>query len=176
MSLTRELFGGAITVNIPTILIDASNLRQIPDTQEVFLHPKSGESLIVEVLQSVDRPDPQEAAKFHFESLAHDNSAVGQQVHETSVSPTHNGQTPAPVLLYGTQLIPKFNATTPDEVQILLALYRVPNKHVDLVMTMNVPTKAADGGAVTKEELAEARRTFEVAASSLNIVKFELFA
>lgn len=36
-----------------------SDLRQVPDTQEVFLYPDSGVSIIVEILQSVE---PTEAA------------------------------------------------------------------------------------------------------------------
>lgn len=86
------------------------------------------------------------------------------------------GDTPAPVLLSGTQNVPKFNQTQPDEVQIFLALYRVASKNVDLVMTMNVPTRSSDGGAVTAAGLEEARKIFDVAAPSLKIVDFGLFA
>ena len=114
--------------------------------------------------------------RFHFNALAHDNSAVGETVLEVSPSSTRNGETPAPVLLYGTQNVPKFNATVPDEVQIFLALYRIPNKNVDLVMSMNVPTKSADGGAVSADELAASKTVFQTAASSLTIVNFGLFA
>ena len=39
-----------------------------------------------------------------------------------------NGNTPAPIVLRGTQLVSKFNATELDEVQILLALFRVETK------------------------------------------------
>lgn len=92
------------------------------------------------------------------------------------MSSNHKGETPAPILLIGTQLIPKFNATVSDEVQIFLALYRIPSKNVDLVMSMNVPTKAEGGGVVSSDELTASKRIFETAASSLNIVDFGLFA
>ena len=114
--------------------------------------------------------------RFHFNALAHDNSAVSETVLEVSSSSARNGETPAPVLLYGTQNVHKFNATVPDEVQIFLALYRIPNKNVDLVMSMNVPTKSTDGGAVSADELAASRNVFQTAASSLTIVDFGLFA
>jgi hypothetical protein len=67
-SVTRDLFGGAITAVLPSRLIDASyvltlsyefylpffsNIRQIPDTQEVFLYPESNVSIIVEILERV---------------------------------------------------------------------------------------------------------------------------
>jgi hypothetical protein len=32
----RELFGGAITIQLPNSFIDSSNLRQVPDHQEIF--------------------------------------------------------------------------------------------------------------------------------------------
>ncbi len=41
-----------------------SDLRQVPDTQEVFLYPDSGVSIIFEVLQRVDKEDDQDAARY----------------------------------------------------------------------------------------------------------------
>ena len=78
--------------------------------------------------------------------------------------------------MYGTQTVQKFNSKTADEVRILLALYRVKDKDVDLVMTMNVPMTTADGGAVSEEDWTEAKGVFEVAAKSLRIVDYGLFA
>lgn len=48
-----DLFGGAITVDLPPGLIDASDLRQVPDTQEVFLSPHSDVSYIFDITESV---------------------------------------------------------------------------------------------------------------------------
>lgn len=70
----------------------------------------------------------------------------------------------------------KFNSQTTDEVRILLALYRVPHKNVDLVMTMNVPMTSADGGAVSEDDWGSARGIFDEAARSLRIVDYGLFA
>jgi hypothetical protein len=41
------LYGGAIMTNMVNYWVDASNLRTIPDHQEVFLHPDEDVSLIV---------------------------------------------------------------------------------------------------------------------------------
>lgn len=49
----RDLYGGAITVNLPTNFIDSSNLRLIPDHQEVYLSPKTLTSVIFEINQFV---------------------------------------------------------------------------------------------------------------------------
>ncbi|KAI0670595.1 Mog1p/PsbP-like protein [Trametes maxima] len=177
MSGLRELFGGAITAALPANLIDASDFRQVPDTQEVFLFPDSSISIIVEVLESVSATDLREAAGQHFDALAHDNDARSQTVNETlDVTNDSAGATPHPVVLYGTQTVQKFNREAADEVRILLALYRVPQKNVDLVMSMNVPMTSEDGGVASEETWGAARNVFDRAARSLRIVDYGLFA
>lgn len=79
---SRDLFGGAITVLVPPALVDASyvycwyiflssinqiygsQLRQVPDTQEVLLYSDSDISLIIEILERVEPDDFPDAAKF----------------------------------------------------------------------------------------------------------------
>jgi len=177
MAATRELFGGAITATLPTKLIDASDLRQVPDTQEVFLYPDSGVSIIVEVLQSVEVTNLLEVARFHFDSLAHDNDAEKSVVEQVDIVTNGTGHhTPAPVILSGVQSVRKFNKTTPDEVRVLLAVYRLVDHNIDLVMTMNIPTRAEDGDSVSDAEQAASKDVFAIAAQSLRIVDFGLFA
>ncbi|KAH9934884.1 Mog1p/PsbP-like protein [Fomitopsis serialis] len=177
-SATRELFGGAITTTLPTSLIDASDLRQVPDTQEVFLYPDAGISIIVEVLQCVDAEQTADIVKLHFESLVHDNDAVENKIIEVSqLSGESSGnRTPLPIVLSGTQLVRKFNHTHPDELRILLAVYRIQDKNVDLVLSMNIPMKTSDGATITGDQFAVAQETFSLAARSLRIVDYGLFA
>jgi len=154
-----------------------SDLRQVPDTQEVFLYPDSGVSIIFEVLQRVDKEDDQDAARFHFESVAHDNDAKSQTIQEVSLlNISRKDDTPSPVLLNGTQTVAKFNRTVLDEILILLALYRIPSKNVDFVMTMNIPIQSDDSSAVNEETQIAAKNAFNIAARSLHIVDFALFA
>lgn len=159
------------------------------------MSPDSGISIIVEVLESVSATDLRDAAGYvrvriphlvlstsrpssqHFDSLAHDNDAQSKSVIETvEVSNDSKGATPNPVVLYGTQSVQKFNTATAYEVRIMLALYRVPEKNIDLVMTMNAPMTGADGDAVTEKEWGTARNAFDTAARSLRIVDYGLFA
>lgn len=82
----KELYGGAVCTKIPHGLIDASQLRQIPDTQEVFLNMSSNESdptslykddsLIVELLERIDSED-RESVIAHLAELSNLN-AVGE--------------------------------------------------------------------------------------------------
>lgn len=47
--VVKELYGGAITTRLPNDVVDASDLRQIPDHQEVFLSDKTLTSIIFEI-------------------------------------------------------------------------------------------------------------------------------
>ncbi|KDR73443.1 hypothetical protein GALMADRAFT_609979 [Galerina marginata CBS 339.88] len=177
MHTRRELFGGAITAGTIPDLIDAANLRQVPDTQEVFMYPDSNISIIVEILQRVESSHYSDAIRFHFDSLAHDNSARSAEVESVSVIPNDRGdETPSAIVLKGIQFVPKFNHTTPDKVQILMALFRVESKHIDLAVTFNIPIGCADGGAVSSEQSEKARADFDTFVRTFRIVDFGLFA
>lgn len=113
--------------------------------------------------------------RFHFDSLAHDNDAENSRVLEIRQLSNEEGDTPAPTVLTGTQAVRKFNSSRPDEIRVLLAVYRVSSHNIDLVLHMNVPMKTSDGGAVNEEQWLAARDAFMVATRSLRIVDFGLF-
>ncbi|KAG8866317.1 hypothetical protein FRC20_008819 [Serendipita sp. 405] len=170
----RKLYGGAIIINLPANLIDASDLRQIPDAQEVFLDPNSDINYIFEVLDRVEPTDPEEAAKFHFDSIAQDSSAESYEVQTVYVSEQQgsSADTPAPILLTGTQKVAKFNRTDLDDVFVLLALFRLTGKPHDIVFVLNVPATAT----TTNINLDVTKQAFSAMANSLKIVDFGLFA
>ncbi|EST05064.1 Ran-interacting Mog1 protein [Kalmanozyma brasiliensis GHG001] len=176
---TRALFGGAITVELPKGFIDASDFRQVPDNQEVLVRDDSDISLIIEVLQLATDEGADEnldkAVRFHFSSLAHDNSASSSTVHETHTisQATIPPATPQPATLTGTQLVRKFGkATEPEEpVNIRVALWRLPAKGIDLVLSVNEPGKTQD-----TPQASQAQDAFESAAASLCIRDWDLFA
>jgi hypothetical protein len=51
---SRALYGGAMSISLPTSFEDISVIRLVPDNQEVFVDRLSEDSIIVEVLESVD--------------------------------------------------------------------------------------------------------------------------
>ncbi|TFK72518.1 Mog1p/PsbP-like protein [Pluteus cervinus] len=177
--VTRELFGGAITASTVADLVDASDLRQVPDTQEVFMYSDSTISIVVEILERVEPSDDYEAARFHFASLAHDNDAAKSDVHESSIIPHDRvgDLTPPAIVLRGRQEVTKFNRRITDTVDILMALYRVQDHNIDIVVTFNLPVETADAqGAADPAQRAEATSHFDVFARSLRINDFNLFA
>ncbi|KAJ7219071.1 hypothetical protein GGX14DRAFT_434458, partial [Mycena pura] len=179
MNTTRQLFGGAITAVAPANLVDASDLRQVPDNQEVLLYPDSSVSIIVEVLERVDAADHDSAARFHFDSLAHDNSADSAVVDAVAVIPnTRNDGTPPAITLSGVQSVAKFNKADRDQVRVLMGLFRVENKRVDLVVTFNIPMQSHDSGAVDERGWKATQiyfDAFDAFVRSLCIVDFGLF-
>lgn len=175
MAPIRELFGGAITMALQGDFLDASDLRQVPDNQEVLLLGDSNISLILEVLQQVaDGTDPEamdKAARFHFDSLAHDNSATNVHVDwidAPDAKAAADGATPRPALLKGTQTVKKFGKVTDEDVvQIWIAVWRLPGKHVDLVLSRNNPDAT---------DVDQQSQDFRATAGSLRIVDWSLFA
>lgn len=78
----RGLFGGAMRAWIPRGFVDASDLRQISDHQEVFVDTQSDQSIILEILE-MSEDDCEggvagNSAQFHFEELAVENDATGE--------------------------------------------------------------------------------------------------
>lgn len=86
-----KLFGGAITADIPSTLLDASNLREVPDHQEVFVGTSYGQnaSLIIELLESVHKPSLLEALTYHIDEL-HRVSNTNDDELKKAVEVEHN--------------------------------------------------------------------------------------
>ncbi|KAG9112454.1 hypothetical protein FRC07_007896, partial [Ceratobasidium sp. 392] len=155
-----------------------------PDTQEVLLASDSEVSVVVEILERVEPDDAREAAKFHFDSLAHDNDVAEQLdasvIHQVTL-PTPDAPINSLVLsvLQGTQLVPKFNRTHPDTVKIFLAVYRVHEKNIDVVLVFNIPVEAEKEGSAVPlggEKYVGWANAFEEAVRTFKIVDYGLFA
>lgn len=53
----KLLFGGAMEILVPNGFLDVSEIRQVPDNQEVFVSNYSDASLIVELLETPVKPE-----------------------------------------------------------------------------------------------------------------------
>jgi hypothetical protein len=124
---------------------------------------------------SHQRNDQRRFPRFHFESLADDNSAASSSVESvTKMSYDWRDGTPSPIILKGTQLVRKFNSAVPDTIRVLLAVFRIESKNVDLALSMNIPLQTAEGGT-GDDEYQRAERDFNTAVESLRIINFGLF-
>ncbi|KAG7911472.1 hypothetical protein KL906_000793 [Ogataea polymorpha] len=167
-----QLYGGAITTQIPAGLIDASILRQIPDTQEVFvagpdtqLGPE--DAIIFDLLESVDVAD-NAAAEYHFQELAKLNGAEDAKILEVAnVQCPNFAQDPAYVLV-GSQEAKKWGR---DQTQlvVLLGLIRLQKVQTDLLITYNLP------GSDFGPRIPAAKQVIQHVLESLRVQDWSLF-
>lgn len=176
----RELFGGAVSAVLPITVLDVSDLRQVPDSQEVFLYPESDAFLSVEVLQRVPPEDDAEAARYHFDVLAEENEAIDTEVMdiralqlEPKKAITSEDVTPSPMFLRGRQRAHKFNQPRANEVEILIALFRIATSkaRADVLVSGSIPTESI--GLVKQDTI---KSDFQALVSSFHILDFALFA
>jgi hypothetical protein len=78
----KPLFGGAMSISIPTRFKDVTELREVPDNQEVFTDVHTDQSIIIDLLEFSEVGNEQ-AAQYHFDQLAADNEATSSQIFST---------------------------------------------------------------------------------------------
>ncbi|KAF8981471.1 hypothetical protein BGZ46_002726 [Entomortierella lignicola] len=159
--IQQELYGGAITLNLPRKFENISNIREVPDHQEVFVNVDEDQSVIVEILELAAEANDQ---------LAEDNDAEDASIIQ-SVSILNNSELPTwPAeakiyLLLGQQRIAKFNERQrqqenavanphrqlqPDArnlVQIMMVVVRLPRQATDIVISYNVPLQISESSS-----------------------------
>lgn len=164
----RPLFGGALSANIPRCAKDISELREIPDNQEVFAHDHTDQSIIVEMLEFQSHVENEEAARYHFEDVAGSNKAVGPGTSEVkAVVPLLKPQLSmqqcsSAWLLTGTQCVSKFNEEAKNIVDIYLALFRLPQFSTDILITFNNPLNICPNSSSAVGISTEATDTWTV--------------
>ena len=67
-----ELFGGALSASVPASFADVSDIRQVPDHQEVWLDRNGFTSIVFEILERVEKPDV-EALKYHLQDIVEED-------------------------------------------------------------------------------------------------------
>lgn len=143
----RPLFGGALSAVLPSDATDVSELREIPDNQEVFTHPRTDQSMIVELVEYQGQVEDQDAAKYHFEDIASSNKALESGVFEvTNVAPVSKSEVAlsdcsTAWTLTGIQCVAKFNEEARNMVTLHLGLFRLPQFTTDILVTFNDPQK-----------------------------------
>ncbi|OON15060.1 Ran-interacting Mog1 protein, partial [Opisthorchis viverrini] len=155
--ITLTCSDGAFCFETACFIHPYSDLRQIPDNQEVFVHPSTNQSVVVDILEQIDTQDPKEAARLHFQEVGRTNDAsevVIETVEELS-PPYRDPQTTVVVVpprvfyltisctsmvyLTGLQKVAKFNETVEHLVRIYQALYRYSSDSADVLVSVNNP-------------------------------------
>ncbi|KAK5126300.1 hypothetical protein LTR85_010536 [Meristemomyces frigidus] len=159
-----ELFGGAITVALPDTFADVSEIRQVPDHQEVWLERDGFTSVVFEVLERVEKDDDVDALTYHLADLVEEEEdggdvrvwEEGRRVEFGKLPPG----TPA-YTLFATSppgVKQRGRANEPDFVAILLTMIRLVEQKTDLLIAVNVPHVA---GSYVKDDVDLAEGRFE---------------
>ncbi|KAM7321007.1 hypothetical protein ACRRTK_020260 [Alexandromys fortis] len=145
MEPTRNcpLFRGTFSTILPPGAIDMSDHRPVQDNQEVFCHPVTDQSLIVELLELQAHMRGEAAARYHFEDVGGVQGA--RAVHVLSVQPLClNGELISEGqlsrwFLSGKQQVAKENQQVAKDVTLQQALLRLPQYQTDLLQQVSWP-------------------------------------
>ncbi|KAL6783793.1 putative ran guanine nucleotide release factor [Auxenochlorella protothecoides] len=174
-----KIFGGAISVPLPSRLQDVSDFRPVPDHQEIFTDAARDQSLIVEVVEFQDQPD-EDAAGFFFKDLADVGQAVSSRL--DSVQGLGSRDVPhLPPSLYvslaaGQHTVAKSGAASEAlAIQVLLADIRIPAHGSDLLISLH--TRSSSLGAQESETEAplQGPELFKSILKGLKILDWGLF-
>lgn len=156
---SHPLFGGALSAVLPHSATDMSELREIPDNQEVFAHAHTDQSLIVELVEYQGQVADQDATRYHFEDIAGSNKALEPGAFEvTDVVPLSKSEVSlsdcsSAWMLTGTQRVSKFNEEARNVVTLHLGLFRLPQFSTDVLITFNDPQSISpDSSSATSAE------------------------
>lgn len=130
---------------LPNHVTDISEMREIPDNQEVFAHAHTDQSLIVELLEYQAQVADENAAVYHFQEIAGSNKAQEPgQCEVSNVVPLPKSglsfsHCRSAWILSGTQRVSKFNEGAANVVNVHLGLYRLPQFSTDVLVSFNDP-------------------------------------
>lgn len=138
-----DLFGGALSAAIPQGWVDASDLRPVPDHQEIWLEQGGASRMLaIEILERVDATDDMCAA-YHFEEVVRCNDAPSHSIHLSQVleaqSLPHFGEHACCARLSGSHTVPKEDG----DVKVELAVVRLAAQSTDLLVLLTTPPSAS---------------------------------
>lgn len=173
---SRPLFGGALSCFMPNDALDASTIRTIPDNQEVFCHPSTDQSLMIDILEYQSHVDGEAAAHYHFLDLVESNDA-GNEFEVILVESIPSGnicltQSSEAWFLTGRQMVSKFkeNSSARNLIEIHTLLYRLPQYKTDILMVLNSPI------AISKESSSSLNSTSPNCVDSWTLDMFKQIA
>eukprot|EP01108_Squamamoeba_japonica_P008426 TRINITY_DN7491_c0_g1_i1.p1 TRINITY_DN7491_c0_g1~~TRINITY_DN7491_c0_g1_i1.p1 ORF type:complete len:218 (-),score=39.49 TRINITY_DN7491_c0_g1_i1:66-677(-) len=146
--MLQPLFGGAMQVALPTTLDDVSRVRQVPDHQEAFTEVSTDRSVIVELLAYDADVSDEDAGKHYFTELAETNKATAATItHQLPVDaanvPEIASEAPVCRFVRGTQSVAKFREQATNEIDVYMAVVRMPGHSTDLLVSQSVPRSIA---------------------------------
>lgn len=190
---TTELYGGAITINkLPSSFIDISRIRQVPDSQEVFINEVDStnptlsslltydQALIIDLLERVDANDYESAIAQHLQDFApagvHNNPLQELQI---------SGGDETLYFSY-VSFKPEYKRKEHDQAEqiiILICFAQIGEAGTDVLIQYNLPLKVEHRGSINfaggdseVDKLASERfEWFKNLCTSFKIIDWSLF-
>ncbi|EMD00343.1 hypothetical protein BAUCODRAFT_64329 [Baudoinia panamericana UAMH 10762] len=154
-----NLFGGAVQCPLPATFADVSEIRRVPDNQEVWLDTNGLTSVVFDILERVDGMSDVDALQFHLDDITEESGAEidGEVTVLMKGEVRFQKQGTKAYGLLATSLPgekQRGRDNEPDFVALLLLLVRLVEQATDLIITVNVPHVAGtyDSGEVKPEQ------------------------
>lgn len=176
----RELFGSCIKILAPLEFKDVSDIRQVPDNQEVFVSPDSDATLIVELLDSPSEVDYFDAGikynlhirlmihfflfySFHWSEICQETGSTNSTIEKCDKIDISEYKNVSYII--GTQNIPKFGKQDDStSVKIRLLCLRIQSISTDILISTSSPK---DFECFTDESFIEICKSFKILNWSL---------
>ncbi|KAI9790844.1 MAG: hypothetical protein M1833_001758 [Piccolia ochrophora] len=163
------LFGGAMTVELPTGFADVSDIRQVPDHQEVYLDKDGFTSIIFDINERVTTTNTDaDALQFHLGDIVEGSEGLKTWFSDSTTlkqlpnTPTYTLFVTQHTASPGSESV---KAPGADFTGILLILIRLEAQKTDLVVTVNVPHTR--GNYAPEEIDLEASKTGKLLGAAL---------
>ncbi|KAG2445043.1 hypothetical protein HYH02_008911 [Chlamydomonas schloesseri] len=182
---TRELWGGAVEAQLPARMLDVSDMRPVPDHQEVWADTRTDQAIIFEIVEHDTSVPDGEAGRHMFEDAAVGNEAVASAI--DSVASLGAQEVPGVpeasyrCLVRGRQTVRRGQQAA--DTCVLLAVLRLPHVGSDLLITLSTPSapppaaagEAAAAAAAAGLGEAEQQELMVGMLRSLRVHSWELF-
>jgi hypothetical protein len=149
MATRRDLFGGALTADIPEDFLDVSDVIPIDDHQEVFSRASSDESIVIEVLDRVRDVDDASIGRCMFTDMCELNEAIesslgyeGEDALERRLAGVSTSR-----IVFGTMRASKHRSAYVNDVDVWGCVMRIPRVESEIVIWHARPTRVGDPNA-----------------------------
>ena len=183
----KDLYGGAIKTKVPSRFFDASEVRQVPDHQEVFTDSLSDQALIFEIVSLVSDVSNEESARFHFKEIAVANDS-SDQMQIVDVIPLTGRELPSfrcphnffASAAVGTQMVSKFREAARNTVKVFVGVIRVPHIETEILISLTTPLSihpesSSSRTFVPNSETEDPSALFFSVLSSFSVIDWGLF-
>ena len=171
----RQFYGGAIQGSLAEDFKDVSDLRPVPDHQEVYMND-SEVSIIIELLDLNHEEVDDKILHYYFQDLAGHNESEKTTVLSENIAMSDDfmpliGPSFPRMAIIGKQSVKKYRSATSPlmDVYIFMVLVRLRNVGTDMLVTLNFPCNEALKNAISLEALDNALEKTDLLLPSAEI-------